>query len=114
MKTRFTLLAAIASLGGAAHAASPEQPGIQVAGTGVVMAVPDTFSVDATVNVRGRTAEQALAEAASTYSKLKDALPQLEGLKKLTINASEASVSTLRDPKCVDVAEDETACAIIG
>lgn len=89
-------------------------PVISVNGVGVVDAAPDTFKLSASVIDRGRTSEQALAFVASRFEKAKAALGELEGLQTLQIDASDASVVTLRDPDCIDRADDEAACEVIG
>jgi hypothetical protein len=91
-----------------------EQSAIRVEGEATLLVEPDEFEIASTILTYTESREQTLARLAEIYSTLKATLPELEGLNALKMEASEASISSWRDPDCTENSYDDQGCPIVA
>lgn len=77
---------------------------------------PDTFSLYAELQTRGDSQAAALAQVSKQLTTIRETLPKMESLTHLTINASAANISPVRDIECLEKANygNEGQCAVEG
>src|SRR3990167_8891219 len=89
---------------------------VVVDGEGVVLATPEIFTLDATLQANESTREAALADISSSLERITSELPRLDGLQRIEIDPSSATVEPVRDFTCAELAEyrQRDACPITG
>lgn len=77
---------------------------------------PDIFMVGATLRARKDTQAAALADIADRLARIRETLPNLEGLTHLTIDASAAELIPIQDYECMEKRRysNEEQCPITG
>lgn len=93
-----------------------EQSQIIVDGQASLEFEPDTFSLSAELQATGDSQAAALAQAAQSLTSIRETLPNLEGLTNLTINATAAQITPVRNLECLEKASygRDGQCAIEG
>lgn len=91
-----------------------EPSAIKVEGEATILVEPDEFEIAATARAFTASRAETMAKIAEAYSTLKTALPELEGLSALRIDASEASIFSWKDPECGDAYDDSRGCPTAG
>lgn len=109
---RFLFLPSLMLLAGCLPIGDAEQ--ILVEGEALIQATPDLFDISASINSRAETRERALSEIAETYAVLKDQLPRLEGVEKISITTSGANVGPVYDFQCQQNTYTEAECPIVA
>ncbi|MEL7029058.1 MAG: SIMPL domain-containing protein [Pseudomonadota bacterium] len=82
-----------------------------------VEVIPDEFVVGGTLRARADDAPSALAELAEGLERVRTTIPMLEGLERVSIEASSAVVKPRLDTEClekVDRFDDEMVCDVVG
>ena len=87
---------------------------IIVDGEATVEAMPDHFKVSASIYSKESTQEEALGKITAIYAEIKKQLPMLEGIEKLQITTSGASVGPVYEYRCEQESYDEESCPVIG
>ena len=89
---------------------------IVVDGEAKIEVVPETFSLAGNIRSRGETRDVALEEISSTLTKIRETVPALEGLAKLKIEASDASLRPIQDDECIEAKgyRGSEMCPVLG
>jgi uncharacterized protein len=96
----------------------PETPRKQIIvdGEATIEIEPELFTLSASIRSRADKQSAALAEISAKLARVREDLPQLEGLTHLTVDASEAVIRPIQDPECLESAgyRDRESCAVTG
>jgi uncharacterized protein YggE len=86
---------------------------IVVTGEGVGEALPNVFTVGASVQGRGETQAAALRQLATSQSRLLEQWVQMDGLTEAMATTGDISVEPRRDPQCESNAHRADSCPVI-
>ncbi|WDI32832.1 SIMPL domain-containing protein [Hyphococcus flavus] len=87
---------------------------IHVEGEAALEVMPDIFEISATIHSRGETHAEVLDAISSTYSDLKEQLPQLEGLEQLALSTSSVGISPVYDYACQEAIYNDEQCPVVA
>jgi uncharacterized protein len=96
----------------------PEAPRKQIIvdGEATIEIEPELFTLSASIRSRAGEQSAALAEISAKLARVREDLPQLEGLTHLTVDASEAVIRPIQDRVCLESAgyRDDESCSVTG
>lgn len=75
---------------------------IVVDGEATIQVEPEIFNISGSIRARKDSSRDALAEISERLARIRETLPNLEGLTKLSIDASDANIRPIQDADCIE------------